>query len=193
MKKFRKDACLTQKALAGMSGISFSMISKLESGEQANPSFETIKKISKALMVTPDQLLATPLTIEEQIDEYIEYKRGISKKAIEGSAKCGTLRDGERSVNSSRQADSERSVTFGQKTCSDMAPSAGICSDLNFRKKMQAINNMPLPQNVSASESWLAIARRPEMQKLLSVLKNASNDEINQVIRLVETFKGTGI
>lgn len=77
MKRFRKDAGLTQKSLAEKTSLSFSMVSKLESGEQANPSLETIRKIADALRVTPGELVDTPLSIEEQIDEYIEYKRGL--------------------------------------------------------------------------------------------------------------------
>lgn len=79
MKRFRKDAGLTQKSLAEKTGLSFSMISKLESGEQANPSLETIRKIAEVLRITPGELVNTPLSIEEQIDEYIEYKRGLNR------------------------------------------------------------------------------------------------------------------
>lgn len=49
IKIYRKDAGLTQKVLAARSGLSFSMVSKLESGEQTNPSFETLKKIADVL------------------------------------------------------------------------------------------------------------------------------------------------
>ncbi len=74
------DAGLTQKALAKKTGLSFSMISKLESGEQTNPSLETIRKIADVLYITPGELLNPPLSIEEQIDEYIEYKRGLNRE-----------------------------------------------------------------------------------------------------------------
>ena len=77
IKKFRKDAGLTQKALASKSGLSFSMVSKLETGEQSNPSFETIRKIAVVLKISPGDLVNAPVTIEDQIDEYIEFKRGL--------------------------------------------------------------------------------------------------------------------
>jgi transcriptional regulator with XRE-family HTH domain len=88
IKRFRKDAGLTQKSLAEKTGLSFSMISKLESGEQTNPSLETIRKIANVLSITPGELVNTPLSIEEQIDEYIEYKKGLSR-GIAGSATGG--------------------------------------------------------------------------------------------------------
>lgn len=92
IRRFRKDAGLTQKLLAEKTGLSFSMISKLESGEQTNPSLETIRKIADVLRVTPGELVNTPLSIEEQIDEYIEYKRGLNR-GIAVSAPCGAEED----------------------------------------------------------------------------------------------------
>lgn len=51
LKKVRKDKKITQKKLAEISGLSFSMVSKLETGEQSNPSFDTVSKLAKALNV----------------------------------------------------------------------------------------------------------------------------------------------
>lgn len=161
IKKFRKQAGLTQRALAGKSGLSFSMISKLESGEQTNPSFKTLRKISGVLNVSPGELVSTLPTIEEQIDEYIEYKRGLHKAFARPSI---NYKDG--------PADREEPY------------------DLNFKKKLQAINNIPTPAPESHYDYMENIEERPEMRKLFSVLRNASKDEINQVTRLIETFKG---
>jgi transcriptional regulator with XRE-family HTH domain len=127
IKIFRKDAGLTQKELAKKTGLSFSMISKLESGEQTNPSLETIRRIADVLRVMPGELLNTPLSIEEQIDEYIEYKRGLNKT---------------RPVSASTGAENE-------------ARNEDPCIDMDFRRKLYAMNE----------------------------------DEINQVARLIETFK----
>ena len=57
LKRIRKEQKITQRKLAELTGISFSMISKLESGEQANPSLETISKIANVLKVQPFELL----------------------------------------------------------------------------------------------------------------------------------------
>ena len=57
IKKYRKQKGFTQKELASKSGLSFSMISKLESGEQLNPSYQTIKKIANALNIYPEKLV----------------------------------------------------------------------------------------------------------------------------------------
>lgn len=58
---------------------------------------------------------------------------------------------------------------------------------MNFKKKLQAINNTLIHSDDKNDEYP---DRRPEMKKLFSVLRNATRDEINQVTRLVETFKG---
>lgn len=64
LKRIRKNQKITQRELAELTGISFSMISKLESGEQANPSLETISKIAGVLKVQPFELL-TNLDLEK--------------------------------------------------------------------------------------------------------------------------------
>lgn len=57
LKAIRKKRNISQRTLASESGVSYSMVSKLESGEQKNPSLETLEKIAKALDVTPSQLM----------------------------------------------------------------------------------------------------------------------------------------
>jgi transcriptional regulator with XRE-family HTH domain len=156
IKKFRKDAGLTQKALASKSGLSFSMVSKLETGEQSNPSFETIRKIAVVLKISPGDLVNAPVTIEDQIDEYIEFKRGL--KIPESIIKT---------------------VEYDEP-----------CADLNFRKKMQAINNIPMSAFNGRDEYREYLDKRPELKKLIYLLKNSTKAEIEQITSLVETFKG---
>ncbi len=57
LKRIRKAKKISQQELAELSGLSFSMVSKLESGEQSNPTLETIEKISFALGVKPSDLI----------------------------------------------------------------------------------------------------------------------------------------
>lgn len=57
LKTIRKKQKISQKSLAQNSGVSYSMVSKLESGEQRNPSLETLEKIATALNVTVSQLM----------------------------------------------------------------------------------------------------------------------------------------
>jgi len=150
--------------LAHKSGLSFSMISKLEIGEQTNPSFETIKKIADVLRVSPGELLNSPISIEDQIDEYIAYKRGLSKI----QSKSIVLNKG------NSQADP--------------------CADLNFKKKLQAINdNIQMPFSDANNGYPEYLEKRPEVKKLFSVLRNASRDEIIQVTKLLETLKGVSL
>lgn len=56
LKSFRKEQKLTQKELAQLSGVSYSMVSKLESGEQKNPSLDTLGLLADALNVSVSQL-----------------------------------------------------------------------------------------------------------------------------------------
>lgn len=123
LKRFRLDAGLTQKALAKKTGLSFSMISKLESGEQTNPSLETIRKIAEVLYITPGELLNPPLSIEDQIDEYIEYKRGLNREkpaaAVRGS---------------------------GEEARKEESRKEDPCIDIDFRRKLYAVNEDEIDQ-----------------------------------------------
>ncbi|MEL7655932.1 MAG: helix-turn-helix transcriptional regulator [Bacillota bacterium] len=133
IKRFRKEIRLTQRELACKSGLSFSMISKLESGEQLNPSFQTLKKIANALEINPEKLV----------------KESIVKTAV----------------------------------CDKSS------SDLNFRVKLQAINNFPIPKNDSPNDPMEGLYQRPEIKRLLISLRNTSKEEIEQMITLIETFQ----
>ena len=57
LKKVRKGREITQKELSKMSGVSYSTLTKLESGFITNPSFQTILRISKALDIRIDDLV----------------------------------------------------------------------------------------------------------------------------------------
>lgn len=65
IKKYRKDKGLTQKQLSLISEVSYSFITKLESGEQSNPSFETLEKIAAALEISSAKLLDMDELIED--------------------------------------------------------------------------------------------------------------------------------
>ena len=158
IKLFRKEAGLTQKTLASRSGLSFSMVSKLESGEQANPSFETIRKLADALQVSAKELVDTSASFEDQIDEYIEYKRGTGKNGLRTATTAAELQE--------------------------------PCTDLNFRKKMQAINQAPMPAG-NRDELKDRLDRRPELKRLIYTLEDSTGDEIEQITRLVEVFRKT--
>jgi len=151
IKKFRKEAGFTQKELADRSGLSFSMISKLESGEQSNPSLETLKKIAFVLQINPGNLINIPLTAEEELPKTITTEK---KK-------------------------------FNDKIGS---PEESYY-DLNFIKKLRAINTIPEPR-ITPDEGYADyLHKRPEMKKLFDASKNASKDEIEQLIKLIEAFR----
>lgn len=49
LKKIRKEAGLTQRELAKRSGVSYSYLTKLEAGEQTNPTYEVLDALGKVL------------------------------------------------------------------------------------------------------------------------------------------------
>lgn len=59
LKTIRKTRDLSQKQLAMAADLSFSMVSKLESGEQKKPSLDTLNKLADALNVSVCELLTT--------------------------------------------------------------------------------------------------------------------------------------
>ena len=72
LKRIRKAKRIGQRELARMSGLSFSMVSKLESGEQSNPTLETIEKIAGALNASPSELIGL-----NQWELFINYLKSI--------------------------------------------------------------------------------------------------------------------
>lgn len=57
LKQIRKDREITQQDLSKMSGVSYSTLTKLESGVIKNPSFSVIIRITKALDIKVDDLI----------------------------------------------------------------------------------------------------------------------------------------
>lgn len=57
LKKIREERDITQKELSKMSGVSYSTLTKLESGVIKNPSFAVITKIIRALDLRVDDLI----------------------------------------------------------------------------------------------------------------------------------------
>lgn len=57
LKLIREQNEITQHELSKMSGVSYSTLTKLETGIIKNPSFQVISKISKALDVKVDDLI----------------------------------------------------------------------------------------------------------------------------------------
>lgn len=58
IKQLRKQKGLTQKALAKLSSVSYSTLTKIETGVIASPRLEQLQKIAKALDVTVDNLIS---------------------------------------------------------------------------------------------------------------------------------------
>lgn len=69
LKKFREINEYTQKELAGLTGISYSLISKLETGERNlhKVKFGTIQALAEALGCTTDELLFDEFPDDSQL------------------------------------------------------------------------------------------------------------------------------
>jgi len=179
LKRYRKESGMTQQILAKRSGLSFSMVSKLERGEQANPSFGTLKTLADALEISPSDLLKNALSIEEQIDEYITYKRGLSQ--IAESAHPGSCA-GRETVGM------KNSIPHQERPAAEENSHKNTGTDLNFLRKISAINTIPRPMD--SDEDYLSSLRsRPELKRLFSASKNATAEEIERAIEYFESAK----
>lgn len=69
LKALRKKKKLSQRKLSEISGVSYSMVCKLESGEQNNPSLETVEKIASALGVSSGELLRNSFSSKSDITD----------------------------------------------------------------------------------------------------------------------------
>jgi len=57
VRKARKKAGLSQDKLAREAGVAYNTVVKIESGENKNPTIETLRSIAKALDVSVDELI----------------------------------------------------------------------------------------------------------------------------------------
>jgi len=57
VRKARKKAGLSQDKLAREAGVAYNTVVKIESGENKNPTIETLRSIAKALDVSVDKLI----------------------------------------------------------------------------------------------------------------------------------------
>ncbi len=57
IKQKRKELSLSQDKLSKLAGVAYNTIVKIESGENLNPTIETLRKIAKALNTEVDQLI----------------------------------------------------------------------------------------------------------------------------------------
>lgn len=57
IKQKRKELKLSQDKLSKLAGVAYNTVVKIESGENPNPTIETLRKIAKALNVGVDGLL----------------------------------------------------------------------------------------------------------------------------------------
>lgn len=57
VRKARKKAGLSQDKLAREAGVAYNTVVKIESGENKNPTIDTLRSIAKALDVSVDDLI----------------------------------------------------------------------------------------------------------------------------------------
>lgn len=74
LRELRKQRGLTQRDLAGVVGVDFTYISKIENGHMPPPSEETIIKLARALRVDADELLSLAKKVPPH------YRKEILKK-----------------------------------------------------------------------------------------------------------------
>jgi transcriptional regulator with XRE-family HTH domain len=79
LRELRRAKGISQRQLAAKTGMDFSYISKIENDRLSPPSADTVVKISDALEISPDQLLALTGKIPSEVVSTI----GSSPAAIE--------------------------------------------------------------------------------------------------------------
>ena len=57
IKKLREDKGLSQEKLARLADVANNTLIKMETGENKNPTLETLKRVAKALEVSVDDLI----------------------------------------------------------------------------------------------------------------------------------------
>lgn len=57
VRKARKKAGLSQDKLAREAGVAYNTVVKIESGENKNPTIDTLRSIAKALDVSVDEII----------------------------------------------------------------------------------------------------------------------------------------
>ncbi len=57
IRRYRKRLGLSQDKLSKLAEVAYNTIVKIESGENPNPTIDTLKKIAKALEVSVDELI----------------------------------------------------------------------------------------------------------------------------------------
>mgnify|MGYP001396950993 FL=1 len=57
VEKLRKQKSLSQERLARLADVANNTIIKMESGENKNPTLETLRKVAKALDISVDELI----------------------------------------------------------------------------------------------------------------------------------------
>ena len=57
IRKTRKKAGLSQDKLAREAGVAYNTVVKIESGENKNPTIETLRSIARALDVSVDEII----------------------------------------------------------------------------------------------------------------------------------------
>lgn len=71
LRTLRREAGISQRALADGAGVDFSYISKLENGHLPAPAADTVVKICKVLAVPPERLLSLTGKLPTDVQEAV--------------------------------------------------------------------------------------------------------------------------
>lgn len=103
--RHRKDRKLTQQALADLAGIHITQVQRYEKGD-AQPTLEMIRKLSKALTVSADELL------------FDEDERGPATRCVCSSKRC----------SSSTKTNARPRKPYSKDSSSSTRPSSRSCA-----------------------------------------------------------------
>lgn len=103
LRDLRRRARLSQRALAGQTGLDFSYISKLENGRLPPPAADTVVAICRVLGEPPEALLALTGKIPSEVQQALSTNAGAQRFMREAQRFELTEEDWERLATELRQ------------------------------------------------------------------------------------------
>lgn len=187
LKELRKKAGLTQKELAEKSGVSYSYITKLENGIQANPTYEMLEAIGT--------VLKAPIGAMYDFSDIDADNSGImpiQRKAFPllGEIACGKPVYANEERESYIESGTDINADFCLRARGDSMVGARILSgDIVFIKKADTVSNGEIAAVIIDDEATLKrVYYYPEKGKLVLVAENPQyeplvyvGEELNQI------------
>ncbi len=184
LKELRKERKITQEQLASIIGVERSSVGKYETGTQ--PSTDIIKRIADYFDVSVDYLLG----------EYIDSKGiSIARKRVHALSeeKNPLFGDVEAAFGTSiatLKAWSNGYGDFFNDKLDKLADFFGVSIDyLLGREEKKSLSPAVTTEDEELMEYLEELKTRPEMRVLFSLSKNATKEDVEDAVRIIEALR----